>query len=111
MAIRARLVALLGAAAVANARSLASHAPHRSLAGGDRHAVALMAMSAAADESLLSSHDSMQQQQRDSMQQQQRCQRLACLARLRGGEADDAEKVEGDCIGIDLGTTCAFPNA
>ena len=81
MAIRARLVALLGAAAVANARSLASHAPHRSLAGGDRHAVALMAMSAA-DESLLSSHDSMQQQQRDSMQHQQRCQRLACLARL-----------------------------
>jgi heat shock protein 1/8 len=37
-----------------------------------------------------------------------------CLARLRGGAADDDDnsKVEGDCIGIDLGTTyswCALP--
>jgi hypothetical protein len=96
-----RLVLLLGTAAVASATTLTTHAPGRSSNSADRHAV--HALSATHNIVL---REQLQQEQEQEQEQLQHCRRLACLARLRGGEE---EKVEGDCIGIDLGTTCTVP--
>merc|ERR1719238_1931215 len=92
MAATSRLLALLLGAAttgIACASALPGHHPRTSTNTNDRHAI--LSTSSATSTAVATA----------STARRRRCQQKACLARLRGGEAE--EKVEGDCIGIDLG--------